>query len=651
MTYVLLAFLIPFSFAGADFCTDIGRIMVDYEKDFAKARVSKCSEVKVADLIKGFEGLSDEKFLEQRKCNSLASIESELERLRAQLSVANGIMKLKTTVDESQRDAAAGSRQAGMTFVSSLNTAQSLEVLLATSSHQNKPFIQMLKELPAEQRKNQLDLSNAIKKFCEQKSSADQDACNPKLFKPNPDAANEILKMVESTNDLSEVQVTKWQSMLAIQKANSEEQWSFSQMKQELEGAFQAIDSNQVMTREHLNAIKKLDNFKHAPGFSFVEDIAALKNMNKAKIQSDKLLVLLGDAKLRQQYEAQSKMSVVWDNNKSVFSSLSFEKQQNCQKAKFLFSEAKLCQAHLVEAAKNITDADLKNTLLPSIKASMDYADKLESSESQCKTELAKNQSKVVPESCYSEVGKVPADLQQQIRQLNILKDKIGSENLDKMTYRNFAMMKWAEKCGPQQSSMDQCDLTDDYAISKNAMLAVKDSLDVAVMFSPKPDAEKKAQELCENEEKQETRKPNETKLCNLFNSTPVVIQTNNVAPTPQKPEEEKFDPVAAQNRDRMIMASKGLLTDALKDWLNYRFNSPTNSYYNPYPYNYAPYNYGQPPMGIADSIMFNARYYGSYGFYMPTPGYQPYTAFGSSSSLSAYKPAATVYPSRYFGK
>lgn len=69
-----------------------------------------------------------------------------------------------------------------------------------------------------------------------------------------------------------------------------------------------------------------------------------------------------------------------------------------------------------------------------------------------------------------------------------------------------------------------------------------------------------------------------------------------------------------------------------------------------PYPYNYGPFNGGTPPMGIADSIMFNARYHGSYGFYMPTPGYTPGTAFPSSPAMSSYSSVGNM-GGKYFGR
>lgn len=653
MSLFLIFFLIPFSFANGELCSQLSRILTDYEKDLSKSAIQKCTDVKISDLTQGHVGLPEDlSWMEERKCSSLAGIESELERLKAQLSVANGIEKLKLTLSESQKNASQGNREAGMTFVSSLNTAQSLEVLLKTVSSDNKPILQKLKGYASDdKRKNLQDLIAIVTADCKGRPVNEDNACNKNLFNPDEEAATEILSMVQKPV-VDEDQVKKWQDMLAIQKDNTDPEnaaWSFTEMQSELQDAFAAIDKNEIMSRDHLNAIKRLDKFTHVKGFSFVENLATIKDQKKTKILSDKLFVLMGDAKLRQQYEVRSKLSVTWENYKHLLKDVKPETVQSCEGAKFDYKSAKVCYEALKNESKNITDADLKDVLLPSIASSIIYVEDLENSEIKCSADF-KNTG-LMPESCYDKVGAVPSDLQQKIRQLNILKAKIGDENLDKMTYRNFALKMWADKCPTQKSIMDQCDLTDDYAISKNALLAVKDTLAVAIVFEPKPEAEKKAEELCEDESKKK-RKNFEEVLCKFFEKTEIVVETNNGDKGEGNPPVNAPDGKhqAAVNRDRYIDAGTGLLTDVLSSVMNYKFGPQNNTPVNPYPYNYSPYNYGNPPIGIADSIMFNARFHGAYGFYMPTPGYQPYTAFGASSNLSAYKPLPATN-SRYFGK
>jgi hypothetical protein len=64
----------------------------------------------------------------------------------------------------------------------------------------------------------------------------------------------------------------------------------------------------------------------------------------------------------------------------------------------------------------------------------------------------------------------------------------------------------------------------------------------------------------------------------------------------------------------------------------------PYNPYqnFNPYPYYGNPYSIGM--LSPADQVLFNARYYGGYGYYSPTLGAAPYTAF---PMISPYVQAA----------
>jgi len=258
--------------------------------------------------------------------------------------------------------------------------------------------------------------------------------------------------------------------------------------------------------------------------------------------------------------------------------------------------------------------------------------------------ELKKNDT--LSETCYAELNQNHAEVQDQILQLNLLKDKIAAENVDNMKFRNFALSKWnSQRCQTLSSPMDMCD--DSNLISKEAVMTFSDTMKIAVVFTPKPEAETEAETLCDEER---NFKKMESRLCEFFNDTTsdIVVRNNRnenvdgpvVAPSGGNEE--------AEIRDAWIQGGTGILTDVLRHYMNRQQTQTYNR--NPYPYNYNPYNYGARPMGISDTILFNARYYGAYGLYMPTPGYRPYTAVGTSASLTPYKSA---YPttSSYFGK
>lgn len=657
----MLLFFIPLSFAGSPpNCGELGTIIETYEKDLQKKFITDCGKISHQTLIKDIP-VTNPEFLEGQMCSDLATIETQLERLKLEEAVLTGINKLKKAVQVSkeqvEKGQGAAQRVAAMSFVSSLNAAQSLEVLLQTTTDDGTPLIQKLKAVPASQRITAKDLKDRLKEICkasdkghlDNKYVSDVDACNPNVFNPNPEAAQEILNLIDTTEPTIP-QISKWQNMLAIRRKTQDPEaapYSFNDMQNEMREAFGKLDNKDVLSKGHLQAISKLDDFENNPGFSFVEDIASIKDTKKAKVASDKFLLLMGDAKLRQQYEVQSKISIVFDDLKTSFNDFTESQKADCENAKNLYKVARSCYQHIQGALATLSGDAKANLLrfLPAIKSSIDYADALENKETSCTEELKK--SDVLSESCYAEFNKNHAEVQDQILQLNLLKDKIASENVENMKFRNFALSKWnSQRCQILATPMDMCD--DSNLISKEAVMTFSDTMKVAVVFSPKPEAEKEAEALCDDEDRK--FKKHESRLCEFFNDTTsdIVVRNNrneNVdgpVTAPSGGNEE------AEIRDAWIQGGTGILTDVLKYYLNRQQAQAYNS--NPYPYNYYPYNNGTRPMGISDTILFNARYYGAYGLYMPTPGYRPYTMVGTSPSLTPYKSA---YPttSSYFGK
>lgn len=656
MALLIVLLLIPLSFAGSPpNCGELGTILESYEKDLQKKFITDCRKIDYKTMVQDIP-VKDPEFLNGKMCSDLATIETELERLKLEEAVLSGINKLKKTVQESKEQTEKTSgRVAAMSFVSSLNAAQSLEVLLQSTTDDGTPIIQKLKAFPDNQRLTQKDLSDRITEICKandkehlnNKFVTDVDVCNPNVFKPNPEAAAEILQLVK-TSEPSIEQISKWQRMLTIRRksANPEDTaYSFNDMQNELSGAFAKLDSKDVLSKEHIKAIAKLDDFENPPGLSFVEDISSIKDQKKAKIASDKFFLLMGDAKLRGQYEVQSKLSIVYDDVKNLLSDLTESQKADCSNAKNLYKIARSCYQHIEGAHKNLT-GDAKANLgrfLPALKSSIDYADALENKEESCREELKTKDA--LSESCYGEFNRDHATVQDQILQLNLLKDKIGAENIEAMKFRNFALMKWgSQKCQTLASSMDMCE--DDTLITKEAVMTFSDAMKIAVVFSPKPEAEQEAEKICDEDRK---FKKHEERLCEFFNDT-----VSDVVKPSKK--EDVDGPVQAPDggneeakiRDAWIQGGTGLLTDVLRHYVNQQ--QQRASTVNPYPYNYSPWNNGARPMGISDTILFNARYHGAYGFYMPTPGYQPYTAFGNASLVSPYQSVSTS-ASKYFGR
>jgi hypothetical protein len=647
MKFLLPLFFIPLSFAGSPpDCKELGGILQEYEKDLNGKAINDCSKLKPADLL-GDRKVLKADFLNDKLCLESGDIETQIERLKSELAVLDGIDKLKNAVKESKDKAEQNSRVAGLSFLASLNTAQSLELLVNTKNKKGDQLLEYLKK----EVKVQADLIPKVQAFCKELDNKGVDACNPEAFKPGDEASKEIFSLLNSTEKINSDQIKKWQDILAIKRKNpveEESEYSFHIMQTELSSAFAALDKKDIMSKDHLKAIKRLDDFENnAPGLGFVEDINSIKDKKKTKILSDKLFLLIGDAKSRQEYEIQSKVSILYDNYKEKLDSLSDSERNDCALSKVSFEKAKACSESLKKKSTSIGTQGF-DSQLDSIKVSLNFIGELSKVESSCKETLQTTE--LLPEECYKSLDKNKAEIQDQILQLNVLKDKIGSENMDLMTFRNLALNKWYKNssCGKVESVMDLCDTTDtSETISKTALMTVSDSMSVAVMFNPKPEEEvnTKAEELCDDDKKKKTK--SEERLCEFFNDTTPNVVTKN--------EDNSDGPVNAPDgghtdakiRDAWLQGGANLLAQGLSTYLQRNMTPPPTV--NPYPFNYAPYSGGGNGMGIADSIMFNARYQGAYGFYMPTQGLPPGQAF-PSSSMSGYQ-ALSGGSSKFFGR
>lgn len=662
MNFLVLLALIPFAFADSPpTCQELGRIIQGYEKDlqkkFIKAPSTECRNLKVSDLGSNLP-LKNTHLIEENKCSSLSVIEAQLETLKNQEAILTGIDKLKTNIQASQTGAGdnnqAVARSAGNSFVNSLNTAQSLELLLNSSTEEGSPFLAEIKKISPEKRSSPSDFIAAVKQLCKTRKEVEGiDACiDPKLFTPNQDAVKEINALIaQSEPDSGQIQ--KWAKMLSIKRKNvkpDESGYSFTQMQMEMQSGFAKLDKGEKLNRGELKVIQNLDQFENASGLSFVEDLGLAKDQFKSQFATDRFRFLVEDARKRQQFEIQSKISIAWADLDKAKLKLEAQDLSDCTNAKDSYDSAMACHFILENKVKDQLTGDAKAhimNLITPLNVSIKYQNKLAQVGDTCLDEVKTKG--VLTEGCLKELSADKAEIQDKILQLNLLKDKIGWENRDLMTYRNFALHKWGtQKCNSGDSAIEFCDPED--KISKEANFLSNTMMDISLVFTNKPEAEAEAEKLCDEDDEDKKKKASEDRLCAFFNDT-----TSNIVKTDNHKKHDTDGPVAAPDgnhaanneRDAWLQGGTNILNDVLK-----YYTAPKNLWgVSPYMYNYAPYNYGKPPMGIADTIMFNARYYGSYGFYMPTAGYQAHTAFGPSTpSVGAYSSVKTSYPS-YFGK
>jgi hypothetical protein len=660
MNVLLLFLLIPVSFAlDAPDCKEMGKILEKYEMSIQKDSIKDCKDDTYKSLVKNIPEPLNPEFLKGKACQDLATIELQLNQLQVELSVLDGINKLvetvKTTKDNASDKRPEVARQNAHKFIDSLNIAQSLEVLLASKTEDGKSFMEALKEFPKNKLSNENELKERVKELCGSSQKKDQDACNPKLFIPRKIAGEEIIGIIQNTGDIKG-NLDRWKNQLAIKRKDKDkeakkESYTFTKMQEELAESFVSMDEKSVMSKDQLKAIQALDEFEFDDKFSFVQDIKGLRDQKKNKTASDKFFLLMGDAQKREEFHVQSKLSIVWNDVRNHVP-MKDEEKKNCDAAKNSYGELLLCAEALKKALPNVTESlalpKLKS-FIPAMTNSIEYINKMENKQTSCRQEIKEKE--VLTEACFAEFNRDRAKVQDQILQLNLVKEKIGAQNVDNMLFRNFALEKWTtQKCSEKKADIEFCE--DISVISKDAALTINDAMKISVLYSRSEkeisEAEKRVEPLCRDGSRKRIK--SEDQMCEFFylkDKKPILNDLSKeaisgpVAAPDGKNEENKI-------RDAWIQGS----TDVLRTLLP-AFNANQMSPYlnNPYPYNYSPYGTGIGPMGISDTILFNARYYGAYGYYMPTPGYQPYTAFGVNSPLSTYKPISSPSTQYFYYK
>lgn len=646
-TLLLFLAMISISFAGSPpDCKELGTIITNYELDLQRATIDNCSTIQ-PEQLKISTDKTDVSQIKGKMCSDLSTIEAEIENLKLQESVLTGIEKLKTVIKDSKEKTSSkdpkSQQVAGRKFATSLDIAQTVELLVHTTDAEGIPLLQRLREIPENKRINATDLSKRVTELCKDADRKGNSACNVSLFKPTADAFEEINSLINQYKD--EKQLDSWKKRLSIQKKkkNKDEEtihYSFTQMKQDLGSSFVNIDKNDALSKDQIKAIQNLSEFETASGFSFVEDISKLKTTSQQKVAFDTFSLHMGDAILRQRMDVQSRLSILWQNLPSDTRASLGADAGACQGVHKDYSTAAKCLSLLekedLKADQNVK-ANLRR-LLPVLSNSVQFEKSLSQAQEKCAQEYKATQT--VSESCLNLVNKDAESIRSQITALNLIKERIGSEKSENMIMRNFALEKWrTQKCDVAVSTMDFCEAND--LVSKEVISTSGDIMDIAVLFAPQSEAETHATQICDDSSRE--LKKVEERLCAFFDDT-----TSDLTPPAIVSSGEDFteapDGGYAKDMRRDTWIQGG--TMVLQEALNYALGSQFNNYqFNPYSYNYSPYNFGTGTMGIADTILFNSRYYGAYGFYMPTPGYTPYQAFGpsfvspSSSNFTPYTP------------
>lgn len=653
---LFIFFASPAVLAAGPNCNRLQTIVSDYEMRMKRKVVApRCSEATLPGIEIPDAALKEE-VLGRMKCSSLGVMEERAKTLENQLTLLGGFQLLKNEIRDNKEATAqenlTKAQRAARDFRRAVTTAQSLEMILDTAG--DTPILRQLKEIPEARRNSPAKLLQEMRTLCQNRQGREanaQDACSSG-FSPDADSVREINTLI-SQGELTNDQLATWANALKIQKAGGEA-WSFREMYAEVREAVPKIENGRLtLNRNELNAIRNLPEFTDAAALPFLNALKTAKSGMKIHSALEKFKFTALDLKERLQVETRSKISWMWKEIKDSGITLSAEQLASCEQSKNEFASAEACWTAVQSQKQTIPDNNsdkkaLVNNLENGLASSLRYLRSFEEV-SRClnpedgqSTALSSANTGDQLSNCSS-LNMLNADLekiQNELLIINGLRDQIASQNQRDMKFRNFAIEKLsAMNCAAREVSVVDCEENPMTRIAPEAMSLTSDILGFSLVHST-PSTATDIQSDCESP------KGMEEDLCSFFEAPPA---NPNVTDRPAPPTSTSPYIEAPNQRD----PSREAFVDGLAGigWgivSQLTAPRPVPNYYatnNPYPYNYSPYPYnlGSP----ADQVLFNARFYGGYGFYSPTLGAAPYTAF---PVISPYVQAASGNSTPYFG-
>lgn len=620
-------------------CQDLSRIVSEAEKNLMNSSLQSCAQLDIAAILPREITHETIDYFSDYRCSPLYQVETQIAELENQEALLLGFEKLKNQVASSQDDVSTLSKQeeiqkAAGEFAQALNTAQSIEIMLNSKiPNQDLNFLQLLAAEKPELWGDLQSFQALTLEFCTKVENGKSLPVCSSDFVPNEKTHEELTNLLR-TGGLSQEESEQWKRSLSIQRADGSE-YSFVKMTDSITKAYTALLKGETLDTNQLESIRALDKFRSNPQFSFAKKLPAPKgnNLVQAKIKHH-----IQSLKKRQEVEVNTKMSMVAALNKDLMDD---GEKATCSVVQVLSELDASCLNALnstLERAKKTRADDQTAQLsmaLASFSRSQDYIAKLGSLSEKCETDL--NQ-------CAANLPLDLATLSDKLSALRVIKEAHGKEQMTNMTFRNFALSKWTNNCSEQidvnKTIVEECNET--LSQMSPEMYKLSSSLlDISILIDPKKinpqDDETRA--LCENEDVKKLA--DQKKLCVFFTD-----KVSDELPLEEKPKVDADTYVASvsapkgsnKTREAWLQGLAHIANAGVDSWIGNRNASYFNNPINPYMYNFAPSTM-KATMGTADTILFNARHYGAYGFYLPTQGLQTHTAFGSKS-ISSYSPS-----------
>jgi|GEM_PF-6106220 len=653
---ILILFISPaFSQELAPNCQELSKILKSLEQDLSVSSIINapdgCDKFSIKDLPE-----EQKTYFNEKKCNTLNTIETELRSLENQEGILKGLQRLRLDIQESldktKKTTGLEAAIAGKQFVQKLNIGQSFETILRLDADLRSQFEIEIKGkdiVTAE------DMRAQFFSFCNKPEIKSQikpgqhTFCEPGLFNPSDAAVKELnLYLYEFaspvSDEISKAEIKKKEEEAISNKDSQGNPVSFTEMTQKLveelskstntdeKTAGLALakltqNESQSLSRDELKAVQKLG--------SFTKDHSAhekeLKDALKNKISSERYKFLLDDIKKRQELEIRSKASILISH---YGTKLSGPDQLKCAQTKSDISIAKECLTLLDKSYNAIGTAgtDVQKGV-QALSASLNYLDKLKEMQKNC-TAAEKNP---LPDICSKPDFNVEDfdPLYNKIHSLNLIRAQIISENKKQADLKNFTlatMMKMDNCLTSEQTEIEFCEA--EPKLNTEAISLSSDILDISIVIgksnenSSKPDIS----EICKTDGKNHDEK----RLCAVLTGPPA-SETPLEIPKKENKEEEVF--TTPGKREESSIADKiGSVFGFVQQVLASPSSVPPIYPMIPPPGFASPYaNGGGGAMSISDRILAPAVFQGGFGFYRNTPGTQPFTSFGSRTTSSFF--------------
>lgn len=647
--------------ANAPGCQELSNIVSNMEKELQTSSAKSCQNLNISELFPRAISSQMTSIFEENKCQPFYQIETKIAELENQEALLLGFEKLKNQLNESQEILTEARKEeiiqsSAKDFTQALNTAQTIELMLDTKvPGEEATYLQMLAAENKEVWSDVTKLKDLTAQFCEkigkEKGQNKKDAmpvCSP-AFIPNEQTHKELQTLL-SSGSVTHDEARKWKESLSIQTQDGKN-YSFTSMAENLKEDYAKMIQGEKLSSEQIERLRSLDRFRSNPNFSF---LSKLPQGGKDKsVLHERMKYHASNLKRRQETEVNAKMSLVASINKEMMNA---QERSACEHTKIISEIDELClnalrstHSRMKEAQTNDQTAQLGEAIA-SFDKSNSYVKSLKELSTVCDTD---------PTSCAEGLPLKITEISDELSALRIIKESIGKDQGQKTTFRNFALSRMTHNCSDQidvqKSIIEECNDTLSQIAPEMFKLS-SSMMDISVTLDPKKVPETEAvKAICENDEIKKLQ--SEKRLCTFFEDKVSNELPRDTQVIEDRTRAENFmAPVNApdggnnSNREAWLRGLSTIANTAVGAYLNNNNQGYFNMNINPYMYNYAPYNLTG-GMGTADAILFNARYYGAYGFYMPTQGLQPYTAFGagSISSYSALPKSSGTYS--YFSK